>query len=119
MTKSILPGALALALAGCNLGDFMAGGERWDVVSINGEAVGDMSVIVNEGQIIGGYDGCTEWSFKTPESPVVVGDGEACPPDPARNAYWTVVNARRADGYWSRGEVLLDVNGHEMELKRQ
>ena len=74
--RFLLPGLFSLALVGCNIGDFMAGGERWKVVSVDGAPAGDMSVIVQDGRIIGGYDGCVDWSFKTPESPIVVGDGE-------------------------------------------
>ena len=96
----------------------MAGGERWNVVAINGEAAGDYSVIVQNGRIIGGFDDCTEWSFKTPESPIVVGDGAVCPPDENREAYWTIVNARRGDADWGESEMVLEAEGQQMAMRR-
>ena len=110
-TVRLLLPALVLALGAAIAGLFgfraeeatalWDGPERgeWQAVQINGQDVRAHGYIVSfeNGEIVGGKDGCNNWGFTDDVDPVtgermVMSDLMYCPPGPADDAYWSLAS---------------------------
>lgn len=63
----------------------------WVAVEIDGrKPAGEYRIVVRDGRIDGGRDGCNDWG-RDPERPeMIVINLQGCPDDPLRDAYWTI-----------------------------
>lgn len=62
----------------------------WQVTAMDGVATNrsEVVVIIEDGRIIGGYDGCNNWGVDlSMDEPMIVSDAKACPDDPVISAY--------------------------------
>ena len=111
-----------MALAGgCARGGDRVETGRWAIVSIGPQPVAAQGWWVDSegGRIVGGMDGCNAWRYKNEAGPVIVSDGQECPPDAKRAGYWKVITENRAFRPRSPRETTLCSGNLCMSLRRE
>jgi heat shock protein HslJ len=94
--------AAALLLAGCSNADSSAASAgvpdgEWRVTEIDARAVknGRMTLVIKDGILVGGHDGCNAWGFMMHEGKrVAMSNAMACPGDADTAAYAVIQNGK-------------------------
>jgi hypothetical protein len=106
--------AMSLLLAACTAQE----PERWQAVAIDGRPAAGLRLIIRDGKVIGGNDGCNGWSLSD-QPGMIVSDAQECPPSATRDAYWTL--ARGVGATYSRagGKLVVHTGKHSGVFSRQ
>jgi hypothetical protein len=66
--------------------------ENWVSITIDGKAAPGFTLLMEDGRVTGGYDGCNGWGLSFQRG-LVVSDSQECPEDPVRTAYWSLARS--------------------------
>ncbi len=116
MRKSIFLAIAFVPLAACQTPE--AGGARVGVRAINRMQVDSDQWWLEwaDAGIVGGRDGCNDWRYQAPGSPIVVSNAQECPADAKRGAYWRIVSANRSVALRTIADRQLKVGSETLTL---
>lgn len=91
--------------------------ERWEAVTIDGRSASGFVLVTRAEIVIGGHDGCNGWGLSN-QPGMIVSDAQECPPDPMRDAYWSLATGRGASHTRTGNRLVARAPSHSAVFRR-